>query len=227
MSSSFRLQRRYEEARQHGWWQFGDTFDHYLREWGDCHPDYYTIPIGNPDGVKVCVRKNSEYIAQGNATRQYDAPGPPHRRGPEGAQLSLTRPPPPEDAIETWDVDESPAYYKYSSDLYNPTRRVADQMYNPYLYANRRPPDQEYNLSNDLIRIPIRFNGTGVEPMRTPGTKPGDGPFYEYGYDYVREAPPAWDRTQLHQRRPVWDRRQAYLREGEARDAALRDAYGP
>lgn len=210
MSSSFRLLRRYQEGNE---WSFGPMEDHYVRPWGDCHPDFYQIPIGNPDGVKICVRKNPQYVNSIGTT--------PATHDPE----SITSPPPPPSAISTHAAENTPQYNKFTADLYNPTRRVADQMYNPYPYYARRAPDEEYNLSNDVIRAAIRFNGTGLDPTRTPGTVPGDGPFFEYGLDHVSVPPPHWDGTQLHQRRPIWESRHNYLHAGLMHDANLQREY--
>ena len=57
MSSSFLLKKRYEESDV---WTFGHWSDHYLRRWGNCHPDFEGIPIGNPNGMKMCVRKHAQ-----------------------------------------------------------------------------------------------------------------------------------------------------------------------
>lgn len=61
MTSTFLLNKRFEQAKT---WSFGDGCDplggwedHYVRPWGECHPDYTAIPIGHPTGVKVCVRR--------------------------------------------------------------------------------------------------------------------------------------------------------------------------
>ena len=47
MTSSFLLQQKLRD-------NWDDT---YLRPYGECHPDYEATPIGNPYGVKMCVRR--------------------------------------------------------------------------------------------------------------------------------------------------------------------------
>jgi hypothetical protein len=61
MTSTFLLKKRFEKKDV---WSFGDKSaplggweDHYVRPYGECHPDYMAMPIGHPTGVKVCVRK--------------------------------------------------------------------------------------------------------------------------------------------------------------------------
>lgn len=59
MTSSFKIKSRYENASSY---DFGPWYDHYIRPFGKCNPDYFeTILIGNdPRGVKVCVRKEMQ-----------------------------------------------------------------------------------------------------------------------------------------------------------------------
>jgi hypothetical protein len=53
---SSRLERRKEKD-----WEFGPWYDHYVRPFGKCHPDFDTILLnGDPRGVKVCVRREEE-----------------------------------------------------------------------------------------------------------------------------------------------------------------------
>jgi hypothetical protein len=61
MTSSYLLQQRFAHGKD---WRFGNPDapyrgmeDHYLRPWGECHPDYEANPIGTPTGAKVCVRR--------------------------------------------------------------------------------------------------------------------------------------------------------------------------
>lgn len=57
MSSSFRLKMRKSEPEI---WSFPPWYDTYIRPFNDCHPDYYTVPIGGPEGPKMCVRKRND-----------------------------------------------------------------------------------------------------------------------------------------------------------------------
>lgn len=56
MTSSLKIKSRYHNPEQY---DFGPWYDHYIRPFGKCNPDFFdTILIGNdPRGVKVCVRK--------------------------------------------------------------------------------------------------------------------------------------------------------------------------
>ncbi len=47
--------------------QFGPWYDHYVRPFGKCHPDFNTVLLSDdPRGVKVCIRKqyNREKIPE-------------------------------------------------------------------------------------------------------------------------------------------------------------------
>lgn len=177
MSSSFRLKKRREALET---WSFGPDADHYIRPWAECHPDYTAIPIGNPDGVKVCVRNRSSAPPPSPlpprkyhkfASRPYD----PGRKSP----VHMTR------------LDQSPAV----------------QLYNPDRYVDRRAPGQSYNLAHDYLRPEVKYDGTGVFPNRTPsrdGTR-----FFEFGIEEVRD-PPVFDITRLQQMRPMWEEARVY-----------------
>jgi hypothetical protein len=38
-------------------WDFGPWYDHYIKPFGNCHPNFNTTVIGGEGGVKVCTRK--------------------------------------------------------------------------------------------------------------------------------------------------------------------------
>jgi hypothetical protein len=56
MTSSLKIRERYRHPELY---DFGPWYDHYIRPFGKCNPDFFdTILIGNdPRGVKVCTRK--------------------------------------------------------------------------------------------------------------------------------------------------------------------------
>ena len=58
MSSSFLLYKRRQEKDI--WTIPGPEEAHYVRAFGECHPEYTALPIGNPDGVKICIRSAPE-----------------------------------------------------------------------------------------------------------------------------------------------------------------------
>jgi hypothetical protein len=57
MSSSYAIRQRQlndEQRLQIKGAVYGDV---YIRPYGQCHPDFVSIPINRPDGPRVCVRK--------------------------------------------------------------------------------------------------------------------------------------------------------------------------
>lgn len=58
MSSSFRLYQRRRNPQ--AWTVPGDAQNHYVRPFGECAPGYTALPIGNPDGVKICSKSYPE-----------------------------------------------------------------------------------------------------------------------------------------------------------------------
>ena len=57
MTSSYKLKKRFKHPEKY---DFGHQFDHYIRPFGKCHPDFDTILIGDdPRGVKICKRRAS------------------------------------------------------------------------------------------------------------------------------------------------------------------------
>jgi len=208
MTSSFRLKKRFDAAET---WSFGSSDaplggweDHYLRPWGDCHPDFMAIPISNPDGTKVCVRRNAYGTKKNFETEQKK----------QEAQR--------ENFLDT--NGGLNGYHKFSLNLYDPTAKKPTQLYNPYRYEDRVPPNEAYNIRNDLIRNEIKYEGTGCVGVTTPLGRESDGDlaapfpkqlnpekrkgFYlEYGYDIIK-PPPRYDVSRLHQPYEFWRKRQ-------------------
>ncbi len=178
MTSSFRLQKRREEAKKYGLWKFGDFSQHFLRPFGNCPPGTTAIPIGHANGVKVCIREKQ------------------HDYNKEYCQM-----------LEKYSKN-CPAHFKYSVNLYNPLQKKPSQITNIYKYKYRRPPYFDYNLQADYIRSPAAFNSTGLSPCRTPpaqGHGPCEQTkFFQYGYDYLEKAPPPFDITRLQQPYKIW-----------------------
>ena len=211
MSSSYRLKKRFEEKDI--WSGFGDYSNHYIRAWGECHPDYFAIPIGRPSGPKICVKKTKEGCECGkSAPRGFnggeygknccgciDGPVPVNVPDYPGYNNPSTSP-------------ELQGYHKNVPDLYDPTREYPVQISNPQFYNRRRMPDQQYAMRNDYIRGGTVYDGTGIFPIRTPpgsGDKPNTR-FLEYGFDELDEPPVKWDVTQAVQPYPLWKSAQAY-----------------
>lgn len=130
MTSSFRIKKKFEDQAR---WSFGPYWNHYVRPYGNCHPDYTSIPIGRPEGVQICVRRDISTL------QKY----PPDRQKP-------LDPKDPNDVI-------------FNPMLYEGTKaRNAIQMFNPWEYDKRRSPYESFNRSNDTWRKEIITDGTGI-----------------------------------------------------------------
>ena len=160
----------------------GGWADHYVTPGGthECHPDYYAIPIGNPYGFMMCVK----------------------RLGDGGKRLDVVQNP--------IDPSKWNGYNKFSADLYRPWRDTQIQMYNPYYYHDRRTPHEAELIQKDYLRLPIEYNNTGVKPIHTPGKPPERTRFSEYGYSYTPYPPYKFDVTREEQPYPVWKATQEY-----------------
>lgn len=59
MTSSLKLALRNDRSLR-GNFDFGPWYDHYIRPFGKCHPDFDTVVLGcDPRGVKVCKRRQT------------------------------------------------------------------------------------------------------------------------------------------------------------------------
>jgi hypothetical protein len=161
MTSSFRIKQRNKDNV----WRFGPYWSHYVKDQpgADCYPGDTAIPIGQPDGVKVCIKTPEP----GNNYMEY-----------------LTQP-----ALQ--------GYNRFSADLYDPTKVVATQISDIWKYRWRRMPNEPYNISHDYVRLPIRYDSTGLEALYQVAK---DGvPFYTYGVDEIEKPKQNYDITRLHQ----------------------------
>lgn len=186
MSSTFRLKKRYDEKEI--WDQFSDPNfplggqeNSYLSAFGECTPNYYAVPIGQPYGVKMCVKRN-----------------------PNGIRPQV-------------DPARFNGYNRYGADLYDPTRPLQKQMYDPYFYWDRRSPHEAENIGKDILRLPIRFNATGLTALHTPaeGDIFGTQRYKEYATDRSF-IPDKYNLTQGFQHYPVWKKEQSYQRMGKS-----------
>lgn len=184
MTSSWLLQQR----KKMGVWNidnFGNTNnslggweDHYITpgHTHECHPDFEAIPIGNQYGFMVCKK----------------------RKHPDGTNLDLPYKP----------IDPSiyNGYHKFQADLYAPCGELPRQISNPDYYYNRVIPNEEYFHQNDYIAREVKFNGTGINPIHTPG----DRLYNEYGFDYTPLPPYKYDVQRLHQPYVLWRNEQKF-----------------
>jgi hypothetical protein len=212
MTSSVYLKNRWKENREKGLWNFDylpdSTMkgwdDSYLRAWGECHPDFIAIPIGHVEGYKMCVRRANE---QG-------------KRIDDGCGDCLV--PPEKGTYEK--------YFRQKPRLYSPHKKRPVQEWNPQSFCDRRIPNEGQLVRDDYLRLPIKYNGTGITLLHDPYTK---CPFDQYAYSYTpldntdpysatwaprsgaethcSVKPHVCDRTRAVQPLPVWKREQAYM----------------
>jgi hypothetical protein len=153
MSSSFFLKKRKEQVPL---WAFrlpdstlGGQDDHYVRPFGNCHPDFTAIVIGdNPDGVKICVRRTNEdgsRIANAPSTRD-------NSRKYNGFHRFSPR---------LYDVE-------HEDDITGSCRNDALQKFNPDRYYDRHPPYEGDLITRDYLKPDIYYSGTGIHPIHTP-----------------------------------------------------------
>lgn len=155
MSSSYRIKRRIDSVTERGnqAYDFGPWYNHYIEPSAskECNPNYYGIPIGNQDGVKVCVRRVSgspDYIVENQKK------------------------------INNQDLT---GYYK-TFGLYDYTQKEQTRVYNTWPPGYW--PNNEDSITKDYIRLPIRFNGTGLTDMKRKVRQN-----IPYGWDVVRDQP--------------------------------------
>lgn len=180
----------------------GGLEDRYLKVQGKCHPDFVSVPIGHPNGMKMCLRK------------------PGNCGGEIGDSLH---------AEAKRNIDESQGYWRGSVNLYDTKQRLPTQQINPEHYSSRRTPWEGDLVREDYIHHQMRYSGTGINPVRTPHQlMDKNHPYFENDFSFTpREdpitgkriatsldeslPPPKYDVTQLHQRYPVWKRESEYV----------------
>lgn len=212
MTSSSMLSHRRSNPQEWGLDRLVDTEGLPMKGWEDiyitpghtheCHPSYTAVPIGNPSGMMVCVkRREPSTYREGSSTK---------RAGREANDPSHKPP-----------IAEKNGYTRYAVDLYDPEARRPRQLVDPYDYADRIVPDEEYYHQFDYLARDMKYNATGVSPVRTPysrdhslqkqtGTASLVPVYQEYGYSYTSSPPPLFDVTRLEQPYPVWKNEMMY-----------------
>lgn len=198
MTSSFTIKKINE---QRDLWNYalpnatlGGMEDRYIRTQGECHPDFAAIPIGNPQGANLCVR----------------------RLDPCGNTIGTMLQRKSEKQIE-----DSQGFYRGSVNLYDVKDMVPYQQINPEEYSSRRIPWEGDLVRRDYLHRQINYGATGITPVRTPHELlDADKPYWSYDFVYTpiedpltgrrvatklsdNVPPPKYDITQLHQRYPV------------------------
>jgi hypothetical protein len=110
------------------------------------------------------------------------------------------------------DIDYSQfnGYHKFSADLYRPWRKTQIQEYDPYDYYDRVVPNEDYLHSRDYLARDTKYNATGIKPIHTPRTNPGE-PYREYGFSYTSNLPYKYSVQQAQQRYPLFKREHIHL----------------
>lgn len=139
----------------------------------ECHPNYKATPIGNPYGFLMCSK------------RTYT----------NGQDLSASRP----SDINMADYN---GYHKYRVDLYSAEDVLPVQLADPYGFYDRKTPNEGFLHRNDYLARDVKYDGIGVNPLRTPG----NGPYLEYGFSFTDQPPLKWDIQRLEQPYPMWKR---------------------
>lgn len=201
----------------------GGIEDSHIKLQGNCHPDFFTVPIGRPDGVKMCVRK------------------PLVGKNSVGCS-PLSRIGDPLHAKAQFLKNQDQGYNRGSVRMYDTQANFPIQEWNPQYYADRRMPWEQDLLRRDYPRTmaELRYSGTGIETLRTPSELRDTGrPYYQYQYSFTpkedwqtgmrtatrpdQSLPEIkYDVTRLHQPYPVWKDELEYLAEGKGRKNATR-----
>ncbi len=144
------------------------NWDAYQRQFGVCYSGYITVPIaqsGNCTDWKICVPIKNK-------------DGMPASY-PEMADL-IDRP-----------INQT---RHYTSDLYHHPQSQTQNRTNMYPRRSRRA-ERRYSDKEDYFRLPMNFDGTGYNPVRSWA-------YPEYAADHV-QLPDEWNPFQLLQRREV------------------------
>ena len=206
MTSSFVLKKIGETPERYTYSlpnsPLGGLEDSYLKINGPCHPDFITTPIGRPYGAKMCVRRSDQC----------------------GRRIGDTMMLKSEETIRN-----SQGFHRASVDLYDPKADIPNQKWNPQYYSSRRAPYEQDNIRADLWRMPVKYSGTGIDPLRTPAELRDKGkPYMEYAYSFTPDEDqatgmrtasnwkqakpePKYDVTRLHQPYPIWKREMEYM----------------
>ncbi|HMP28542.1 MAG TPA: hypothetical protein PKD85_03020 [Saprospiraceae bacterium] len=181
----------------------GGLEDRYIRINGNCHPDFVSVPIGDVNGAQLCVRK------------------PPQCDGETQEDLLRAR--------GQNLIDRSQGYHRGVLNLYDVKPQVPTQQVNPQYYSDRRIPYEADLVRRDILRRPLKYSGTGINPLRTPHQlQDAKHRYWEYAYTYTpvedsitgmrvadkldeTEPVPKYDITKLHQAYPIWKNESAYI----------------
>jgi hypothetical protein len=209
MTTSAKLKQRLNEGNLY---KFGGTDsvmtgqdNSYVRPWGNCHPDFYEIPIGHPDGVKMCVRRTDQCGRQIGDTLQMAAKA---------------------------NIENHQGYFRACPQLYDDAKEPS-RVWNPLYYSDRFILYQDDLTRDDYLHQEVKFDGTGIK-LNRPVSEGRDAghEYYKYYYDHTpvddfetgmrttgmsdNMPTPKYDITRLHQSYPLWKNAQAWHGRGNA-----------
>ena len=138
------MQRIIDRKNNDIMFSFGNWDDHYVRQFGKCHPNFDTVLLDkDPRSVKVCKRRVQDTFNRDNPYEKYKF---------------INK----DEKIVNRDLENANNYNRqlsrFSRQIYTPSNKPI-QPYNPY---PRVPPHEDYNIVNEYYKLPIEFNGTGL-----------------------------------------------------------------
>ena len=179
MTSSWSLTKRKEMKDVWNIKNFGESeLDSYIVNGAcrECHPSYKATPIGNSYGFLMCSKRT---YSNG---QDLQAPVPSDKN-----------------------IADYNGYHKYKPDLYSANPDVLPvQLADPYGFYDRKVPNESYLHRNDYLAREIRYDGIGVNPLRTPNNRGANGPYAEYGFAFDSQPPLKINVQHLHQKYPLW-----------------------
>jgi hypothetical protein len=190
MTSSWNLTQR-KKASHSTAYQFshedstlGGWEDHYIINGAmrECHPNYKAHPIGDPNGFMVCMKKKDAKTG----TRYIDTPE------------------------QTFNPLEQNGYHRSKANLYDMSMIEPAELHQAYAYKDRVVPGEKYLQRNDYMTRDIRYNGTGITPMRTPVSDHQNCKWKEYSTSTMTQPPVKYDINRLEQLYPIWKKEQIY-----------------
>jgi len=181
MTSSWALTQRKKMGNVWDIKNFGDSeLDSYIINGAhrECAVNWEATPIGNPYGFLFCSK----------------------RRRNDGGTLDTPLP-------KTFDLGDKNGYHKFRADLYAPDDRLPRQLADPYYFYDRTVPNENFLHTNDYLARDVKYDGIGVNPLRTPGP---NTPYLEYGFSFSpkefneENTPYKFDIQRLQQPYVLW-----------------------
>ena len=214
MTSSLSIKKRLEQPQV---WTFGDPETSTLGGWDDhyltpghtheCHPDYKAVPIGNPYGFMMCVKRDTSPKKSCNDTSEYTekkengyfryssdlyntkAKRPVQLYNPDFYNERRT---PNEGLLITDDYLHLPIKYNGSGvyPIHTPTDSTTPYPpgYFEYGYSRKLKPPYKYDIVRGIQAYPVYRNMQQYNQPMTPIdplflNEPGNCPSGKYQYN--------------------------------------------